>query len=114
MKTDMVLNDFMAIYIMRWIDGYFCDARAWITSVDGRAVHQFDYYDWNPSEDLNQTKLCLNGWHSMSTCNLSSITRNGKKYSVILDDANFILGAAHNENMALAICEAIREAVEIE
>jgi len=109
MKTKDELNIFMA-KAMGW-HRQKKNSLIWMTE-EGKLTG-FNYLNvWNSTEDLNHAKLCLDRWHSRSTCNLSSITRNGKKYSVILDDANFILGMAHDENMALAICEAIQEAME--
>lgn len=119
MKIDMMLDEFMATKVMGWHKWDVTKKGNWVWVKDREFQGYYlpndneDKPVWKPTKDMNQVELCLNMWHSKSTCNISSITRNGKKYSVILDDANFILGAAHNEDMKIAICEAIREAVEL-
>jgi len=107
-QTNEQLDDFLAREVMGWKINSYRNGELYAITADGHAIDMF----WHPTTDIAQAKDCLDAWHNKSTCNISTLYRNGNNVVVTLDDGNIVLASvsSSHEGVSRAICLAIYEA----
>ena len=102
------LDRFLAEEVMGW----HLVAGLWRDEAGSVTYNAYANDGWHPTTDIAQAKDCLDAWHNKSTCNISTLYRNGNNVVVTLDDGNIVLASvsSSHEGVSRAICLAIYEA----
>jgi len=112
------LNNFMATKVMEWNNdngefwedekGYF----KYYFTYERSVIYEGKY--WHPATDTGQAIICATKYCDDNICVLSTQYDPTRKlwWADITDGNDGIDGESNKDNLSLAICEAIKQAVE--